>query len=113
MTRNERSVALLFFTGLVGAGSVLAQSPVQVTSSQQYIPQNQFWQVNIESVTPRVLNCTISWTANQSYFFEAGNATNGNAGLLVPAYPGFGGAMNSHWESPKGLVNFNHTLLCH
>lgn len=91
----------------LGAASQV-QAEAQVTDSQQYLQHQDVWQVQIHSMTPKVLNCTISWTANWS----SGGAASGNPGILVPAYPGYGSAINSHWESPQHLRNFNHTVMC-
>jgi hypothetical protein len=64
--------------------------------------------VEISSMVPHPLTCTVSWNGIST----RGNSVHGQLGYSIPAYPGFGGAIISHQAVPNILGNFSHTTLC-
>jgi hypothetical protein len=64
--------------------------------------------VEISSMVQAVLTCSVSWHGTST----TGNAVHGQLGLLIPAYPGFGGAIIGHKDVPNILGNFAHTTTC-
>jgi hypothetical protein len=66
--------------------------------------------VVVTSMVTHRITCTITWSG-----MEAGLPTtnvHGIAGIVIPAYPGFGGAIAGHWSTTPGISSFKYTVVC-
>jgi hypothetical protein len=100
---------------------VVADAPPQSGSwiiNKRLVDQLRLtWEVLIYSTVNRTLQCSVNWSGTAGFGYSnptdsGGYQVNGTLGLLIPAYPGFGGEIIGH-DTRSDLMNFNVQATCH